>query len=44
MTVYVLVGCSGYVYGVFDDEEKAYDYGENELPGVAWDVVEREVK
>ena len=43
MMVWVLVDVTGYVYGVFDDEQKAYDFGNQEYPGRAWDVVEREV-
>lgn len=44
MTVYVLVSTTdGYVYGVFDDEEKAFEYG-NHRCGLSWDVYEREVK
>jgi hypothetical protein len=45
MTVFVLVdNTDGFVYGVFTDEEKAYDEG-NALhrPG-CWDVYEREVQ
>ena len=43
MTVWILVDVSGYVYGVFDNEQKAYDCGNQEYPSQAWDVVEREV-
>jgi hypothetical protein len=43
MSVWVLVDVSGYIFGVFDSEEKAYEYGNREYPGRAWDVVEREV-
>ena len=43
MTVWILVDASGYIFGVFDNEQKAYDYGNQEYPGRAWDVVEREV-
>lgn len=44
MTVFVLVDTNdGFVYGVFTDEDKAYEEG-NALhrPG-CWDVYEREV-
>ena len=44
MTVFVLVGVDAYIYGVFDDEEKAYSYGNTHFPGRAWDIVEREVR
>ena len=43
MTVFVLVDVSGYVYGVFDTEEKAYNYGNENYAGRAWDIYEREV-
>ena len=43
MTVWVLVDVSGYIFGVFDSEQKAYDFGNQEYPCQAWDVVERVV-
>ena len=43
-TVFVLVNINdGFVYGVYTDEEKAFEHG-NRLNCCAWDVVEREVK
>ena len=44
MTVFILIDVSGYVYAVFDTEDKAYDYGAKHYAGRAWDVVEREVQ
>ena len=45
MTVFVLVSTiDGYVYGVFDDEEKAYEHGNFGVSGLSWDVYEREVQ
>jgi len=44
MTVFVLVNINdGFVYGVYSDEQKAYDHG-NTLTCRAWDVVSREVR
>lgn len=43
MTVWVLVDISGYIFGVFDSEEKAYEYGNREYSSRAWYVVEREI-
>ena len=43
-TVFVLVNLNdGFVYGVYTDEEKAYERG-NEIRCRAWDVVERVVQ
>lgn len=43
-TVFVLVNINdGFVYGVYTDEEKAYEDG-NRLHCRAWDVVERAVQ
>jgi hypothetical protein len=44
MTVFVLVDIiDGYVYGVFADEEKAYEWGNTYLRNTRWDIYEREV-
>lgn len=44
MTVYVLVGIDGYVWGVFYNEQSAYDFANREVPGICWDVVEKIVQ
>ena len=45
MKVFVLVSIiDGYCYGVFADETKAYDIGNNLHRPAEWEVYEREVK
>ena len=46
MTVFVLVNIhDGFVYGVYDDEQKAYDHGNRLTCGInSWDVFTREVR
>ena len=44
MTVYVVLGVNSYIYGVFDSEEKACEFGESEIPGAVWDVIACEVQ
>lgn len=44
MVVYVLVSTTdGYVYGVFDDEDKAFDYADCRVEDHNWEVYAREV-
>lgn len=46
MKVYVLVGIeNGYVYGVFVNEDDAWEWGEIQLnPFIRYDVIEKEVQ